>query len=450
MSYTGIALGAHLSIYNIQLSPPSPQSLQLNEHVNITFDYYTPVFGDWGWKLATSVEDAHNFINGLGGYSHPVKDAAITAVWTGTQTSFYIFYTSGTEGQIFGDWGWKLATNITDAHNFINGLGPYSQPVKYARICAVWTGSQNLFYIFYKHGESGHIFGNWGWKLSTSIEDAHNFINGLGGYSYPVQNAGITAVWTGSQTWFYIFYKPGTARQIFGNWGWKLATSIDDAHNFINGLGAYGSPVKYARITAVSTGTETLFYIFYRSGDPDEIRVFIRPFTDGTLSPHYAAHMSSVYPAGIGSGTGWFTITSGEVTVDLLRFQVTNADQSVLLSEFYIPVEYHFNSGTDVDSPPANLGCPTAYHMHQNYPNPFNPVTKIRYELPQSSEVMLRIFNLQGKEVRTLVRQEMPAGYFKVLWDGKDDRGKQVANGIYLYTLVVQDLVLTRKMILLR
>ena len=102
--------GMSADISNIQLSPPSPSTLGSNENIQITFDYYSAVFGDWGWKLATDINDAHNFLNGLEGYDHPVQDARVTAVWTGTQTHFHIFYKSGTQGQVFGSWGWKLAS----------------------------------------------------------------------------------------------------------------------------------------------------------------------------------------------------------------------------------------------------------------------------------------------------------------------------------------------------
>ncbi len=82
----------------------------------------------------------------------------------------------------------------------------------------------------------------------------------------------------------------------------------------------------------------------YVTDEVDGVRIFVRPFSNGSLTPHYGAHGSGLYPLGSGSGTGFFTIRSGDATVDQLRFQMLNADQSQLLLEFFIPVEYHFSS----------------------------------------------------------------------------------------------------------
>jgi hypothetical protein len=72
--------------------------------------------------------------------------------------------------------------------------------------------------------------------------------------------------------------------------------------------------------------------------------IFVRPFSAGALAPNYAAHPSPYYPAGKGSGSAYFSITSGDVIVDQLRFQLKSADQSRVLLEFFIPVEYHFSN----------------------------------------------------------------------------------------------------------
>ncbi|MEN8163289.1 MAG: hypothetical protein ABFS37_04105, partial [Acidobacteriota bacterium] len=80
----------------------------------------------------------------------------------------------------------------------------------------------------------------------------------------------------------------------------------------------------------------------YYTSEPDGVRIFVRPFTNGSLTPNYGAHGSPLYPTGNGKGSGWFTINSGPVTVDQLRFQMFNNDQSKLLLEFRINVSYYF------------------------------------------------------------------------------------------------------------
>lgn len=74
----------------------------------------------------------------------------------------------------------------------------------------------------------------------------------------------------------------------------------------------------------------------------------------------------------------------------------------------------------------------------------------IRYQLPVNSDATLRIFNLLGQEVRTLVNGPQTAGTHEVTWDGRDNGGKAVASGVYLYRLEAGGLVKTRKLMLLK
>ena len=78
---------------------------------------------------------------------------------------------------------------------------------------------------------------------------------------------------------------------------------------------------------------------------------------------------------------------------------------------------------------------PSSFKLGQNYPNPFNPVTEIPFEIPEASHVVVKIFNILGKEVRTLVDEQREAGYYHTRWDGKDQHGNRVASGVYLYRL---------------
>jgi hypothetical protein len=96
------------------------------------------------------------------------------------------------------------------------------------------------------------------------------------------------------------------------------------------------------------------------------------------------------------------------------------------------------------------------YSLSQNYPNPFNPTTVIVYYLPdigyQPAEVELTIYNVLGKQVRTLVKERQYPGEHRAVWDGEDDEGNDVASGIYFYRLKVSgvDFVKAKKMTLIR
>ena len=95
---------------------------------------------------------------------------------------------------------------------------------------------------------------------------------------------------------------------------------------------------------------------------------------------------------------------------------------------------------------------PPSFTLAQNYPNPFNSATVIRFALPTSDDVELSIFNLAGQQVATLAQGARVAGTYTVSWDGRDDNGRQLASGVYLYRLRTGDgqQVETRKLLLIR
>jgi hypothetical protein len=93
---------------------------------------------------------------------------------------------------------------------------------------------------------------------------------------------------------------------------------------------------------------------------------------------------------------------------------------------------------------------PKEFLLHPNYPNPFNPITTIRYDLKESVNVTLKIYNILGQEVRTLVNERQTAGYKSVDWDARNDVGVNVASGIYIYKLEAGSFIQARKMVLLR
>ena len=88
------------------------------------------------------------------------------------------------------------------------------------------------------------------------------------------------------------------------------------------------------------------------------------------------------------------------------------------------------------------------YQLEQNYPNPFNPDTEIRFQLPEASHALVKIFNNLGEEVRTLADREFAAGLHSLRWNAKNDRGEKVQSGIYFYRLVTPKFSETRKMVL--
>jgi hypothetical protein len=93
---------------------------------------------------------------------------------------------------------------------------------------------------------------------------------------------------------------------------------------------------------------------------------------------------------------------------------------------------------------------PTEFALLQNFPNPFNPETTIQYNLSESADVSLHIYNVVGQVVRTLVAERQPAGRYRVQWSGTDDRGVPVSSGIYFYQISAGKFQDVRKLMLLK
>ena len=93
---------------------------------------------------------------------------------------------------------------------------------------------------------------------------------------------------------------------------------------------------------------------------------------------------------------------------------------------------------------------PYSFSLSQNYPNPFNPTTQIQYDLPESEFVSINIFDIMGREVKTLVNKEQIAGFRSVQWNATNNLGQPVPAGMYIYTIQAGEFRQTRKMVLLK
>ena len=93
----------------------------------------------------------------------------------------------------------------------------------------------------------------------------------------------------------------------------------------------------------------------------------------------------------------------------------------------------------------VNIGTPEKFSLSQNYPNPFNPSTNINFDLPIDGKVSLKVFDISGREISTLVDEFKTAGYYTVSFTGND-----ISSGIYFYTLVSDNTAITKKMLLMK
>ncbi|MBN2010931.1 T9SS type A sorting domain-containing protein [candidate division KSB1 bacterium] len=107
----------------------------------------------------------------------------------------------------------------------------------------------------------------------------------------------------------------------------------------------------------------------------------------------------------------------------------------------FLNVIAHFKSTTDIDLDKSKQ-TPTEYCLYQNYPNPFNPTTNLRFMLPKPDHVSLKIYNLTGEQIATIVECNYPVGEYNFQWSAEG-----FANGIYLYRIVTSEFTQTRKLI---
>jgi len=112
--------------------------------------------------------------------------------------------------------------------------------------------------------------------------------------------------------------------------------------------------------------------------------------------------------------------------------------------------EDNFGGTTGIIREEIAKSIPDGFLLGQNFPNPFNPETKIIYRIPEAGKVTIKIFNILGQDVKTLVNKELEAGTYEVVWNGRNDAGMNVSSGIYFYRIKTKNFSATKKMMLVR
>ncbi len=146
---------------------------------------------------------------------------------------------------------------------------------------------------------------------------------------------------------------------------------------------------------------------------------------------------------------------------NIFAIRVAQNDSQLFVTSGDIPGTGKLNGvyilqNTLTNLPPVPGNFPETFSLEQNYPNPFNPVTSIQYtvssvQFPENnSRVLLKVYDVLGREVKTLVNEPQRIGRHTVLWDGTNNFGKSVSSGVYYYRLQVGQKQKIRKMILLR
>lgn len=176
---------------------------------------------------------------------------------------------------------------------------------------------------------------------------------------------------------------------------------------------------------------------FYPDGGPDATLVARQDYAAGTAGAHVAVLTvlggEHVVPGANAGGSCAAHTCDLDAVDEILAFWRTHAGLTTTTTAYDVPTE-----------------APTSDHFVALHPNPFREVTTVEYEVTHAAHVVLDVFDLAGRRVRTLVAAEVSAGTHRSVWDGTDDAGRPVASGTYVLRLRVGEGVETRRVLLVR
>ena len=180
----------------------------------------------------------------------------------------------------------------------------------------------------------------------------------------------------------------------------------------------------------------TWLYLSKGNGEP------VRSFASNDIGYLFILEHYHTILRSTDNGISWQEINSGLDSVSLNCLIITD-DDYLLVGASGKGVYRSINKTTSVEN--SFIQMPNVFYLEQNYPNPFNPYTKIRYQISNYTNVNLKVYDVLGNEVSTLVNQEKPAGIYEI-----EFQGIELSSGIYFYQLKAGNFIETRKMILLK
>ena len=147
-----------------------------------------------------------------------------------------------------------------------------------------------------------------------------------------------------------------------------------------------------------------------------------------------------------------FLVNVGKASINIMK-DTSNPEQT----EFWYLVvsDKTVEAEEDMVIENANPELPEVFSLSPNYPNPFNPATTIKFQLPEKNgtatvRTVLRVYDILGRLVRTIVDEDMSPGFYTKQWDGLNDNGVGISSGVYFYSLMAGDFRQTKKMLLIK
>jgi len=291
-------------------------------------------------------------------------------------------------------------------------------------------GERNDIYVYTSDGQS-----------STNIG-----VNGIRDYQPSWTPDGKRVVWASGNHWISAL-EIVSAKIDSSDFRLEYGTAEND---YIPRYSPDGQFLSFSKSTFYSIGGDEVF-IWHKPLDQ-----LIQITNNTPISREWATDWSSFVnsPSWLSITQNTFQLTAGDsinitTTIDVSNLSLGDHTASVVIhnaaNDIFltaVPINVQLTQGTGFND---QLGFPHEYSLSQNYPNPFNPSTTIEFSIPKSEFVTLKIYNLLGQEVATLVSDKLTPGEYKYTWDAS-----QLASGVYIYKLETDNFNSTKKLILLK
>jgi len=245
--------------------------------------------------------------------------------------------------------------------------------------------------------------------------------------------------------------------RVVGNGNGQAATAIDGKMSNWKVLGNYTTQFEVWDMEAEGGPAQINFFWRDRDGN-GLINGYDGPAYDRLILVNTPYDPNGTYSPNSENATWYFSVYEDDG--DLLDPGNDGSDQWTAgqAIRVYIPnvITAKDTFAFTINAPQTNIpdetmNTPDKFHLYQNYPNPFNPETTIKFQLSKTSDVTLRIFNINGQEIKTIVNKEYPPGNYSFIWDGTNNSGVKVSSGLYIYTIRTgTGFIQSKKMLLLK
>ncbi len=250
--------------------------------------------------------------------------------------------------------------------------------------------------------------------------------------------------------------------------GWAYLSSLSGGPDFFQPGSFFYDYLKIASFFTLPSGVLDFYEARASGGDYDDISIDegkvptgvlfeldifdVDPVAGEGIYTYVSVDSANSSYHGTGMGLEYIGDDYGVVVLNFPLFYMESLEAQDLMENAMESFGEEPYLEVDKDLPGGRSRVPQVFSLGQNYPNPFNPSTTIHYSIPgrANERVSLKIYDLRGRLIRTVVDEEKKPGIYFVHWDGRDERGQEVGSGIFLYTIRAGNFKSTKRMTIIR